>query len=84
MFSSRRHFNLWEGKQGEEPPKNPRIQGDPGGKWKVSALEMQAAGLFTQCWASGRRRDQPLLKLFSLPFPPKSVGADLFSLAIIF
>lgn len=71
MFSSRRHFNLWEGKQGEEPPKNPRIQGDPGGKWKVSALEMQAAGLFTQCWAPVEGEGTSRFSSYFLsPFPP--------------
>ena len=69
IFSSHRHFNLWKRKRGDKPPKNPRIRGDPIGRWKVCALGMQAAQLLTQRLARAKRMDLQLRG----PLPPHSL-----------
>lgn len=77
IFSSRRHFNLWKRKRGNKLPENPRIHGDPRGKWKVFALGMQADELFTGCLASRARMDRQLLGRFPLPQLPKPLAGEV-------
>lgn len=62
-------MNLRKRKRADKLPKSPRIQGGQRGAWKVFALGMWAAELFTQCVASTMQMDQKLLELFPLPFP---------------